>query len=182
MPAHVRQDGGALGIALHVTGDLPLPVISIGRGHARAATAMPVPQASLDKDHGSVLIQNEVGTAWKPLVVEAEAETGCVQRPPHVHLRCGVLRTDLPHDSAALGGGDGIRTHDPFLLVRGAQDPGGPPNSSRRRWARFSNRRACVSNVFLNPACTARWLITSANLAIVAALRAIRMSGCSRRW
>lgn len=56
---------------------------------------MPVPEAAMHKDHGSILGQHQIWTASESFDVQSKTETSCMQRPPDCHLRLGILGADL---------------------------------------------------------------------------------------
>ncbi|NBT27282.1 MAG: DUF2075 domain-containing protein, partial [Actinobacteria bacterium] len=75
---------------------LPEPGIRRRRG-GRAASLVPVPEAPVDKDHGAVLAQHQIGPAGQGPGMQAEAEPGPVQGAPHTHLRQGIPPADRRH-------------------------------------------------------------------------------------
>lgn len=58
---------------------------------------MSVPETSMDKDHGTIAGENDIGMAWKILRMETIAQAHSVQAPPDDEFRARVLRTDRCH-------------------------------------------------------------------------------------
>jgi hypothetical protein len=68
-------------IALHICSELVAPECAIGGGHIRkAATGMPVPEASMDEDHHAMFWKHDVWPARQARAVQSVPETVAVQK------------------------------------------------------------------------------------------------------
>ena len=72
------------------------------RHHEIPAALMPMPEAAVHEDHRAILAKHDVGPARQPTVVQPVAEAPAEQKPPHQHLRFGVLAADGRHVPVAL--------------------------------------------------------------------------------
>ena len=62
-----------------------------------------MPEAAMNKNHGFVFRQDDVGAARQFAVVQAEAITHSVEHRTHYHLRLGVFAGDAAHVPASPG-------------------------------------------------------------------------------
>ena len=62
---------------------------------------MPMPEATMNKDHGAETRQDDVRAPRQARVVEAVAQPGCMQVPAHCQIGLGVPPLDSAHHASA---------------------------------------------------------------------------------
>ena len=129
-PPGIHQGLPVACIARNIRQELRVPEPGVRRrGGGRAAPIMTVPEAPVDKDHGAMLAQDQIGPARQCPGMQAEAEPRAVQGASHPHLWQGVAPAnrrhharpgssvnDVWHDRASVSG-MAVRDH-PVRLVR----------------------------------------------------------------
>ena len=97
-PSAIHQGLSVACIAGNIRSELRLPETGVGRRcGGRATSIVTVPEAPVDKDHGAVLAQDQIGPARQGPGMQAETEPGPVQGASHPHLRQGVAPADRRH-------------------------------------------------------------------------------------
>ena len=97
-------------VAGDVAGDFFAPECFVGLGNdVLGATAVTVPEASVDEDDGAVLGQHEVRGARETFVIEPIPVALFPQCVPDSPLRSRVPGTDAGHVVGALGWGHSVR-------------------------------------------------------------------------
>lgn len=97
-------------VAGDVAGDFLAPECFVGLGNdVLGATAVAVPEASVDENDGAVLGQDEIGGAGEAAVIEPVPVALVPQCVPDGPLRGGVLGTDAGHVVRPLGWGHSVR-------------------------------------------------------------------------
>lgn len=79
------------------------PFTAVCGGCAVFATLVAMPEAAMNKNHGFVFRQNDIGTAGQFPVMQPEAIAHAVQERPDNHLRLGILTGDAAHVPASAG-------------------------------------------------------------------------------
>jgi len=80
-----------------------LPVINVGTGKAETGTVVvSMPEATLNEDDGTVLVQNQIRFPRQILIVKAKTEAQPMKTFSDPQLRLGILSADLRHDLASL--------------------------------------------------------------------------------
>lgn len=69
-----------------------------GAVHARWAA---VPEAPVDEDAEAARREDYIGLPGEPRVVNAVAETGSMEEPPHDEFEAGIAAADARHDLAS---------------------------------------------------------------------------------
>ena len=117
-------------VPLHGAAYLPLPVLNVGRGHARTPAAVPVPQAPVNEHRRPVPPKHQVRLPREAPIVEPEPEPRSVQLLPDPPLRARVLGAHQPHNPASLSRRDRIGAH---VLTASASSVSAPGEHPARR-------------------------------------------------
>lgn len=102
-------------VACNVSPDLCAPKILPTLGPAEQSAIMPVPKAAVDENDRAMLLQNNIWSTRKLLVVKSETKPSCVKPASDCHFRLRVTALDCSHVPAA-----------GFAVVNISQ-PGEPP-------------------------------------------------------
>ncbi len=90
-----------LAIAFNISPDFCAPKILPALGPAEHRAIMPVPEAAVDENDRTMLLQNNIGSTRKLLVMKPEAKPPSVKPAPDHHFRLRVTALDGSHVSAA---------------------------------------------------------------------------------
>ena len=95
-PAQTAEAPDVLLVVRDVPRELLRPELPVALGGGGLlAPLVPVPEATVDEDHGLVFRQNEVRLAGEVRSVEPETVPRAVQQATNLPLRAGVLAPDL---------------------------------------------------------------------------------------
>lgn len=111
MPASFLQQGDLSDIARSIAIDLGFPELGASTGQAEQVAVVSMPEATIDKNDGPVLRQNDVRPTRKAGTPQPVAEALRMQGFPHQQLDLRVLAPDPRHLRRALLRGKGVN-HD----------------------------------------------------------------------
>lgn len=91
------------GVSSSVAFELVEPELAAGSWHDLSVrTAMPVPEAAVDEDHGVMARQHEIGAAGQRPIMQAVTIAHRVDETPNNHLGLRICSADRPHVAASL--------------------------------------------------------------------------------
>lgn len=88
-------------IPLHICFELSSPEVRPGLGKGcNLASRMPVPEAAVDEDGGTILGQHDIWLTWKTADVDAEPVPKPMEQAANGNLRLGILGAKARHQAA----------------------------------------------------------------------------------
>ena len=103
-PAGLEQAVPVASVPLRVGIELGSPELRAGGRDGRVrAPGMAVPEAAVDKAHGSELTKDEIGSAGEFPVVQTVSQTACVKGPAQGEFGPRVSSADSRHHAGARG-------------------------------------------------------------------------------
>ncbi len=103
MPPHLGKRLLFLSVPFPVAYNLGGPEVDISLRHTKITTPlMSMPEASVDKNHSTVLSQHQIRMSRQPGMIEPVSEPTSEQKLPHQQLRLGVLTSNRRHAAMPL--------------------------------------------------------------------------------
>ena len=116
MPSHFSQPMQHLMVPFPVPPDFILPELGIRfRHHIILAPFMPMPEAPIHQNAGTILPEHNIRFPRQPRMIEPIPESSSPQELPDKNLRFGILASDCRHIVVALLYGHSI-WHTLYLL------------------------------------------------------------------
>lgn len=100
-PAGFQQLSYFPTVPFSVSFDLRNPEFGSGCRKTAETATMPVPETTVDKDHGPARRKDQVRSTWKGFDVQPVPITSCMEKPPNEHLRFRVTSFHAGHETTA---------------------------------------------------------------------------------
>ena len=108
-PSEIQKARDDIGVPLPVRVDLRFPEFPARRGNGcKPTTAVPMPEATMDKDDGIATRKCQVRPAWKVPSRQTEPKPASMQEPPDDEFGFRVTAADGRHHPGSHSGGNNV--------------------------------------------------------------------------